>query len=71
MLYSRLTTARGGGGAPNQVSYNEFLDWINNNDLTSMPFSGPCYTWCNGRIGSQRIDRKLDKVLCNEECLDE
>jgi len=33
-----------GGVAPNQVSCNELLDWINNNNLTSMPFTGPCYT---------------------------
>jgi len=60
-----------GGVAPNQVSCNEFLDWINNNNLTSMPFSDPCYTWSNGRRGLKRIDRKIDKALCNEECLDE
>jgi len=33
-----------GGVAPNQVSYNEFLDWINTNDLSCMPFTGSCYT---------------------------
>jgi len=44
------------------ITCNEFLDWINNNDLTSMPFSE--------RKGLQRIDRKLDRALCNEECLD-
>ena len=38
-----------GGVTPNQVSYNEFLDWINTNDLSCMPFTGTCYTWCNGR----------------------
>ena len=29
-----------------QVSYNEFLNWINTNDLSCLPFTGSCYTWC-------------------------
>ena len=37
-----------GGATPYKVSCNEFLNWINNNNLTSMPFSSPCYTWTNG-----------------------
>jgi len=53
--------------APNKVSYIEFIDWINNNDLTSMP----CYTWCNGRSGLHIIDRNLDRALCIGACLDE
>jgi len=57
--------------APNQVSCTEFLDWINNNDLTCMPLFGPYYTWCNGRKGLHIIDRKLDRALCNGACLDE
>jgi len=42
---------------------DSFLDWINNNDLTNMSFSSPCYTWSNGRRELQRIDRKLDRAL--------
>ena len=45
------------GVAPNQVSCNEFLNWININDLSCMPFTGSCYTWCNGRRGLHRIHR--------------
>jgi len=40
-----------GGVAPNQVSCNEFLDWINNNNLTSMPFSDPCILGVMGGEG--------------------
>jgi len=36
-----------------------------------MAFSGPYHTWFNGRRGLKRIDRKIDRTLCNEECLDE
>jgi len=60
-----------GGVAPNQVSCNEFLDWINTNDLSCMPFTGSCYTWCNRRRGLHRIHRRLDRALCNGVCLDE
>jgi len=60
-----------GGVAPKQVSCNEFLDWINTNDLSCMPFTGTCYTWCNGRRRPHRIHRRLDRALCNGVCLDE
>jgi len=70
MLCSRKMTVKG-GVAPNQVSGNEFLDWINSNDLSCMPFTGTCYTWCNGRRRFHRIHRRLDRALCNGMCLDE
>ena len=57
--------------APNQVSCNDFLDWINTNDLACMPFTGSGYTWCNGRKRLHRIHRRLDRALCNRVCLDE
>ena len=55
----------------NQVSCNEFLDWINTNYLSYMPFTGSCYAWCNERRGLHRIHRRLDRALCNGVCLDE
>ncbi|XP_068497676.1 uncharacterized protein [Phaseolus vulgaris] len=57
--------------APNQVSCNDFLDWINTNDLACMTFTGSGYTLCNGRRGLHRIHRRLDRALCNGVCLDE
>jgi len=42
MLCSRRMTTK--LVAPNQVSCNEFLDWINTNDLSCMPFTRSCYT---------------------------
>jgi len=39
MLYSRRMTVK--GVAPNQVSCNEFLDWINTNDISCVSFTGP------------------------------
>jgi len=57
--------------APNQVSCNDFLDWVNTNDLDYIPFTGSNYTWCNGRRGLHRIHRRLDRALCNGVCMDE
>jgi len=36
----------------------------------AIPFSGASFTWSNGRLGNQRIERKLDRVLCNFSYLD-
>jgi len=69
MLCSRQMTVK--GMTPNQVSCNEFLDWININDLSYMFFTGSCYTWCNGGRGLHRIHKRMDMDLCNGVCLDE
>jgi len=50
---------------------NEFLDWININDISCMPFTGSCYTLCNGKGGLHRIHRRLDRALCNGVYMDE
>jgi len=59
-----------GGSLPNNLSCAKFHDWINSNELLVIPSSGASFTWSNGRLGNQRIERKLDRVLCNFPCLD-
>ena len=59
-----------GVSLPNNLSCAEFHDWINLNELLSIPSLGASFTWSNGRLGNQRIERKLDKVFCNFPCLD-
>jgi len=66
MLCSWQITVK--GVTHNQISCNEFLNWINSNDLSCMPFTGTCYTWCNGRRG---LHTRLDRALSNGVCLDE
>jgi len=51
-----------GGVAPNQVSCNEIVDWININDLSCMLFTVTCYTWCNGRRELHKVHRRLDRA---------
>ena len=53
------------GVTPNQLSCNEFLEWINTDDLSCMPFTESCYTWWNGRRGLHIIHKRLDRALCN------
>jgi len=64
MLCYRWMTTK--GVASNQVSC-----WINTNDLSCIPFTESCYTWCNGRRGLHIIHRSLDRALCNGVFLDE
>ena len=58
------------GSLPNNLSCDEFHDWINSNELLAIPSSSVSFTWSNGRLGNQRIERKLDRVLFNFPCLD-
>jgi len=69
MLCSQRMNAK--GVAPNQVSCNEFLDRFNTNDISCIPFTGSCFTVCNGWRGLQRIYRELYRALCTVVCLDE
>jgi len=69
LILSSLTEARG-GSLPNNLSCAKFHDWINSNELLAIPSSGASFTWSNGRLGNHRIERKLDRGLCNFSCLD-
>lgn len=64
-----LTEECFGGSAPNQVSYNEILDWMNYNNLSNMFFSCAGFTWSNWRRGQQIIESRLDRALSNKDCL--
>jgi len=54
----------------NLVSTNEFGSWVNSNNLLTLPHSGSFYTFTNDRLGAHRVDRKLDKIFFNFDCLD-
>ena len=58
------------GSLSNNLSCAEFHDWINSNKLLAIPSSNASFTWSNRRLGNQRIERKLDRVLFNFPCLD-
>ena len=59
------------GGAPFEISESiDFNDFICNNSLLDVGFSGSSYTWCNNRKGKSRIWKRLDRVLINQHWID-
>ncbi|KAJ7971829.1 Endonuclease/exonuclease/phosphatase [Quillaja saponaria] len=46
---------------------NHFLSWINRNYLINLGFSGPKFTWTNGRKGIALIKERLDRGICNSD----
>ncbi|KAJ8423366.1 hypothetical protein Cgig2_026784 [Carnegiea gigantea] len=42
-----------------------FNNWIENNALLDIGFTGPTFTWVRGRTPSTRKSARLDRALCN------
>ena len=58
------------GGCSFCVSKVEsFLNFIDGARLTDLGFSGTNFTWCNNRLGSAKIWKRLDRVLVNQQWL--
>lgn len=62
----RLDERTGGNGrlSPDSLAFGE---WINDLSLIDMGFKGGPYTWRRGRVESNFIAKRLDRVLCNPE----
>ncbi|KAI8574007.1 hypothetical protein RHMOL_Rhmol01G0320300 [Rhododendron molle] len=45
----------------------KFVGHVNNCNLVDLGFSGPKFTWNNGRKGMANVQKRLDRALCNEE----
>lgn len=43
----------------------DFSNWSNDNNLIDIPTIGSYFTWSNGRVGSDFIQRRLDRAFCN------
>lgn len=55
---------------PSKIPISDFFNWIDNNNLIHLPTLGDPFTWCNGRKGRLRTEKRLDKIVCNMEILD-
>lgn len=42
-----------------------FMDMINNCGLMDPGHQGNGFTWCNGQQGTNKIYKRLDRILCN------
>jgi len=59
-----------GAFPPARGPMNDFSDWSDNNNLFHLPTRGVQLTWSNGRGGSRHTERRLDRVICNQQWLD-
>ena len=48
----------------------EFIQCTQQCGLEDIPYSGNRYTWCNKRLGRDRISSKIDRVLANGVWMD-
>ncbi|KAF6169120.1 hypothetical protein GIB67_038617 [Kingdonia uniflora] len=55
-----------GGRGVRWRAVEEFQDFVNGSCLLEANSSGSEYTWCNGKMGNNRILCKLDRMLCNQ-----
>lgn len=52
--------------SPSRSTFLDFENWIDQNSLVDLETHGAFFTWCNGRICSILIERRLDKNLFNQ-----
>ncbi|XP_056695449.1 uncharacterized protein [Spinacia oleracea] len=54
-----------GGNSTKIRGLNKFVEWKEEHNLFEIDFSGPRFTWSNGRKGNDRILERLDKAYAN------
>ncbi|KAF5196979.1 Dnase i-like superfamily protein [Thalictrum thalictroides] len=64
-----FSTEKKGGRSPGNVAMREFNSFMNENALVDVTRLGLKYSWCNRRKGKKRIFAKLDRMLVNQEFL--
>ncbi|GAU19900.1 hypothetical protein TSUD_95050 [Trifolium subterraneum] len=52
---------------PAKLPMEEFATWSDNNNLFHLPTKGSQFTWINGRQGRNCTEKRLDRVICNQE----
>ncbi|KNA06668.1 hypothetical protein SOVF_178770, partial [Spinacia oleracea] len=60
-------TDKQGGNKSKIRGINKFTEWREQHKLYILEFSGPRFTWTNGRRGKNRIMERLDKAYANQE----
>lgn len=52
-----------------RVVCEEFQGFTENAHLTHILTRGSAFTWCNGRRGLARMEKRLDRSICNDHWL--
>lgn len=60
-----------GGASPRAIGLIEFNDCIQEAGLIDLKLYGSPFTWSNSSVGDSRIACKLDRVLVNENCMND
>jgi len=58
-----------GACQPIRAPMNEFCDWSNINNFIHLPTRGVQFTWSNGKDRHRHTERRLDRVICNQDWL--
>lgn len=58
-----------GNFLPAKLPMEEFLNWSDSHNLIHLPNRGSDYTWANGRSGAQYTEKRLDRVISNQDML--
>ncbi|GAU46322.1 hypothetical protein TSUD_401930 [Trifolium subterraneum] len=56
--------------SPARLPMEEFQAWTDTFQLFHLPSRGVQFTWNNGRGGSRRTEKRLDRAVCNQAWLD-
>lgn len=64
---TRSIIERHGGGSEMQRRYLNFSNWMEDNGLLDLGFSGPSHTWFRGDSHSTIKSARLDRFMCSEE----
>ena len=54
------------GGPDMRRRCNRFKQWIENNGLIDLGYSGPKFTWARGLPHDTQKEARLDRALCND-----
>lgn len=58
-----------GNCLPLKAHYDEFQAWTDSCQLIHLNTRETTFTWSNGRRGRAFSERRLDRTICNNECL--
>lgn len=65
---SIMTTEEKKGGIPHVISKTiDFINCMDDCGMTDLRFTRNPFTWCNGRKRRKRINKRLNRVMINEE----